>query len=198
MFGLLYLALGRAYAQQERNVSDALSRSHSHELRLGRSETLRIRTASEPIREPITKIGLEDHGAVVVNVASAARLANAIRPKVPDRASQIDTCIEQAARYARTHPETCAKARQEARHARMARRDRKADLGGGINVHLVGDVLLPNLVHRIVPSSVLFLPKVCLFPLPFHSRTDQQMYFSWLNRPQGNVLLLTRTVPCEA
>ena len=36
--------------------------------------------------EPSTKIGLEDHGAVVVNVASAARLANAIRPKIPDRA----------------------------------------------------------------------------------------------------------------
>ncbi len=51
--------------------------------------------------EPSIKIGLEGHGAVVVNVDAATRLANAIRPKVPDRASQIDTCIEQAARYAR-------------------------------------------------------------------------------------------------
>ena len=51
--------------------------------------------------EPSIKIGLEGHGAVVVNVDAATRLANAIRPKVPDRARQIDTCIEQAARYAR-------------------------------------------------------------------------------------------------
>ena len=51
--------------------------------------------------EPSIKIGLEGHGAVVVNVDAAARLANAIRSKVPDRASQIDTCIEQAGRDAR-------------------------------------------------------------------------------------------------
>ena len=51
--------------------------------------------------EPSIKIGLEGHGAVVVNVDSATRLANAIRNKVPDRVSQIDTCIEQAERYAR-------------------------------------------------------------------------------------------------
>ena len=50
--------------------------------------------------EPSIKIGLEGHGAVVVNVDAATRLANAIRTKVPDRASQIDTCIEQAARCA--------------------------------------------------------------------------------------------------
>ena len=50
--------------------------------------------------EPSIKIGLEGHGAVVVNVDAATRLANAIRTKVPGRASQIDTCIEQAARYA--------------------------------------------------------------------------------------------------
>ena len=40
--------------------------------------------------EPSIKIGLEGHGAVVVNLDAATRLANAIRPKVPDRASQID------------------------------------------------------------------------------------------------------------
>ena len=51
--------------------------------------------------EPSIKIGLEGHGAVVVNVDAAARLANAIRFKVPDRASQIDTCVEQAGRYGR-------------------------------------------------------------------------------------------------
>ena len=48
--------------------------------------------------EPSIKIGLEGHGAVVVNVHAAARLANAIRSKVPDRASQIDACVEQAGR----------------------------------------------------------------------------------------------------
>ena len=47
---------------------------------------------------PSIKIGLEGHGAVVVNVESASRLANAIRINVPDRADQIDACIEQAAR----------------------------------------------------------------------------------------------------
>ena len=46
--------------------------------------------------EPSIKIGLEGHGAVVVNLDAAARLANAIRNKVPDRASEIDSCIEQA------------------------------------------------------------------------------------------------------
>ena len=50
--------------------------------------------------ESSIKIGLEGHGAVVVNVHAAARLANAIRSKVPDRAGQIDACVEQAARYA--------------------------------------------------------------------------------------------------
>ena len=61
--------------------------------------------AFEPLpsrfEEPSIRIGLEGHGAVVVNVEAASRLANAIRNKVPDRASQIDTCIEQAARDAR-------------------------------------------------------------------------------------------------
>ena len=51
--------------------------------------------------EPSIKIGLEGHGAVVVNVDSASRLANAIRINVPERASQIDACVEQAARDAR-------------------------------------------------------------------------------------------------
>lgn len=45
-------------------------------------------------------IGLEGHGAVVVNVHTANRLANAIRNNVPDRANQIDACVEQAERYA--------------------------------------------------------------------------------------------------
>ena len=51
--------------------------------------------------EPSIKIGLEGHGAVVVKVDAATRLANAIRTKVPDRASQIDTCIAQAGRCVR-------------------------------------------------------------------------------------------------
>ena len=51
--------------------------------------------------EPSIKIGLEGHGAVVVDVESASRLANATRINVPDRADQIDACIEQAARHAR-------------------------------------------------------------------------------------------------
>ena len=51
--------------------------------------------------EPSIRIGLEDHGAVVVNVEAATRIANAIRTNVPDRAGQIDTCIEQAGRCAR-------------------------------------------------------------------------------------------------
>ena len=61
--------------------------------------------AFEPLpnrfEEPSIRIGLEGHGAVVVDVHAAGRLANAIRHKVPDRASQIDTCIEQAGRCAR-------------------------------------------------------------------------------------------------
>ena len=61
--------------------------------------------AFEPLpsrfEEPSIRIGLEGHGAVVVDVHAATRLANAIRSKVPDRASQIDTCIEQAGRCAR-------------------------------------------------------------------------------------------------
>ena len=48
--------------------------------------------------EPGVKIGLEGHGAIVVDVHAANRLANAIRTKVPERASQIDTCVEQAGR----------------------------------------------------------------------------------------------------
>ena len=51
--------------------------------------------------EPSIKIGLEGHGAVVVDARVANRLANAIRNSVPDRASQIDTCIELAECYAR-------------------------------------------------------------------------------------------------
>ena len=50
---------------------------------------------------PSIKIGLEGHGAIVVDVHAANRLANAIRTRVPERASQIDTCVEQAARCAR-------------------------------------------------------------------------------------------------
>ena len=50
--------------------------------------------------EPSVKIGLEGHGAIVVNAHAANRLANAIRTKVPERASQIDACIKQAGRYA--------------------------------------------------------------------------------------------------
>ncbi len=55
--------------------------------------------------EPSIKIGLEGHGAVVVNVEAASRLANAIRTNVPDRADQIDACIEQAAGPGRTGTE---------------------------------------------------------------------------------------------
>ena len=51
--------------------------------------------------EPSIKIGLEGHGAIVVDVHAANRLANAIRGDVPERAGQIDTCIEQAGRCAR-------------------------------------------------------------------------------------------------
>ena len=51
--------------------------------------------------EPSIKIGLEGHGAVVVDVESASRLANAIRLNVPERADQIDACIEKAARNLR-------------------------------------------------------------------------------------------------
>ena len=62
--------------------------------------------AFEPLpsrfEEPSIRIGLEGHGAIVVDVHAAGRLANAIRHKVPDRASQIDTCIEQAARDVRS------------------------------------------------------------------------------------------------
>ena len=59
----------------------------------------------EPLRtqfeEPSIKIGLAGHGSIVVDVHAANRLANAIRSKVPDRARQIDACIEQAGRCAR-------------------------------------------------------------------------------------------------
>ncbi len=55
----------------------------------------------DQFEEPSIKIGLEGHGAIVVDVHAANRLANAIRGDVPERASQIDTCIEQAERYAR-------------------------------------------------------------------------------------------------
>ena len=51
--------------------------------------------------EPSVKIGLEGHGAIVVNAHAANRLANAIRSKVPERASRIDACIEQAQSYGR-------------------------------------------------------------------------------------------------
>ena len=50
---------------------------------------------------PSIKIGLEGHGAIVVDVHAANRLANAVRHKVPDRASRIDTCIAEAERCAR-------------------------------------------------------------------------------------------------
>ena len=46
--------------------------------------------------EPSIKIGLEGHGAIVLDVHAANRLANAIRTRVPERASQIDTCVAQA------------------------------------------------------------------------------------------------------
>ena len=51
--------------------------------------------------EPGIEIGLEGHGAIVVHVHAGRRLASAIRGDVPERASQIDTCIEQALRCAR-------------------------------------------------------------------------------------------------
>ena len=61
--------------------------------------------AFEPLpsqfEEPSIRIGLEGHGAIVVDVHAASRLANAIRSKVPDRASQIDICVEQAGRCTR-------------------------------------------------------------------------------------------------
>ena len=50
---------------------------------------------------PSIKIGLEGHGAVVMDVHAASRLANAIRINVPERADQIDACIEQAGRNAK-------------------------------------------------------------------------------------------------
>lgn len=50
---------------------------------------------------PGVKIGLAGHGAIVVDVHAANRLANAIRTRVPERASQIDTCVEQAGRCGR-------------------------------------------------------------------------------------------------
>ena len=46
--------------------------------------------------EPSVKIGLEGHGAIVVNAHAANHLANAIRTKVPERASRIDTCVAEA------------------------------------------------------------------------------------------------------
>ena len=49
--------------------------------------------------EPSIKIGLEGHG--VVDVHAASRFTNAIRINVPERADQIDACIEQAGRCAR-------------------------------------------------------------------------------------------------
>ncbi len=52
-------------------------------------------------QEPSIKIGLEGHGAIVVNAHAATRIANAIRGKVPERASQIDTCVAEAERHAR-------------------------------------------------------------------------------------------------
>ena len=62
--------------------------------------------AFEPLpdrfEQPSIKIGLEGHGAVVVNVESASRLANAIRINVPERAARIDACIEQAAGHAKS------------------------------------------------------------------------------------------------
>ena len=51
--------------------------------------------------EPSIKIGLEGHGAIVVDVHAANRLANAIRADVPERASEIDSCVQQAGRCAR-------------------------------------------------------------------------------------------------
>ena len=50
---------------------------------------------------PSVKIGLEGHGAIVLDVHAANHLANAIRTKVPERASRIDTCIAEAERCAR-------------------------------------------------------------------------------------------------
>ena len=50
---------------------------------------------------PSVKIGLAGHGAIVVDVHAANRLANAIRTKVPERASRLDTCIAEAERCAR-------------------------------------------------------------------------------------------------
>ena len=70
---------------------------------LGRPEPKPFAFEPLPSRfgEPSIKIGLEGHGAVVVNVESASLLANAIRINVPERADQIDACIEQAVRHAR-------------------------------------------------------------------------------------------------
>ena len=70
---------------------------------LGRPEPKPFAFEPQPSRfgEPSIKIGLEGHGAVVVDVESASRLANAIRGHVPERADQIDACIEQAVRHAR-------------------------------------------------------------------------------------------------
>ena len=50
---------------------------------------------------PSIKIGLAGHGAVVMNAHAATRIANAIRTRVPERASRIDTCVAEAERCAR-------------------------------------------------------------------------------------------------
>ena len=52
-------------------------------------------------QEPSVKIGLEGHGAVVMNAHAATRIANAIRSAVPERASRIDACVAEAERNAR-------------------------------------------------------------------------------------------------
>ena len=66
------------------------------------SKPFEFEALPDQFEEPSIKIGLEGHGAVVVDVHTANRLANAIRNGVPDRANQIDNCIEQAARDARS------------------------------------------------------------------------------------------------
>ena len=65
------------------------------------SKPFEFQPLPDQFEEPSIKIGLEGHGAIVMDVHAASRLANAIRVNVPDRASQIDTCIEQAGRCAK-------------------------------------------------------------------------------------------------
>ena len=80
-----------------------LNRKHRARPSLGSpgSKSFEFEPLPDRFEEPGIEIGLEGHGAIVVDVHAANRLANAIRGDVPERAGQIDTCIEQAGLCAR-------------------------------------------------------------------------------------------------